>query len=171
MKNKIFLFGTALALMSCDNVKTEYSNQLQEKAVIVTLIYSPSEHKTEITQTAYDGLGTGFVQTGTDFNGNTGVKINSTHQITSTTIPERFGVVFQCQHGTFTIEGTEQKYKVLYNKLLREQGDTVNILYKEEYAVKYGKKEGSDKEVELSRTLNKLDFIDAQIINTHCCKK
>ncbi len=158
MKKIITLLGIAALFASCQDIRTESSDTMYEKATIVTLIYSPSEHKTEITQTAFGSKGMGI---GTDWNGNTGIKISKNYQITSTTIPEKYGVVFQCQHGTFTVEGSDQKYKVLSQKLSKEVGDTVNILYKEQYLVTYEKdKDGKSKEV--SRVLKKLDFIDAQ---------
>lgn len=165
---------TLSVLSSCTDVRTEYSETLHEDAVVVTLIYSPSEHRTEITRTAYDNNGIfdddedddfglfNSVRTGTDYDGNEGIKISKNRQITSTTIPERHGV-FQCSHSTFTIEGTKPKYKVLYSKLYNSIRDTVDILYREEYRVTYEKKEGSDEKVQTQKILSKLDFIDAQI--------
>lgn len=118
MKNLV-LFMTLFALVSCADTEVLKTDILREKAVIVTLIYSPSEHNVKLTQTAFhqgDMLGT-------DYNGNTGIKIGEDMQLTTTEIPERFGVAFQCQHGTFTIEGTNLKYKTLYNKLQRDVGE------------------------------------------------
>lgn len=155
MKIKHLLLALPVLFMSCQDVRVESSETLKEKAVIVTLIHSPSEHKTELTQTAFK---TGVM--GTDYNGNSGIHIGKGLQITSTTIPEKFGVAFQCQHGTFTIEGSDTKHQVLYNKLLKNVGDTVNVLYKEEYLVTYEEKDG--KKQVISRVLNRLDFIDAQ---------
>jgi hypothetical protein len=156
---KIMILATAILFASCKNTKTEVSQQLNEKAVIVVLIHSPSEHRLEVTQTAYNN---GYMAT--DYSGNTGMKISDTHQLTSTTIPERFGVVFQCQHGTFTIEGDELKHNVLYQKLFKNVGDTVNIIYKEVYEVTYEKDKKTGKEIEVNRVLYKLDFVDAQLI-------
>ena len=152
----LFIILSLFAFASCDDVEIETSEMLKEKAVVVTLIHSPSEHHTELTQTAYH---TNDLM-GTDYEGNTGFKISKDLQITSTTIPERFGVAFQCEHGTFTVEGSETKHKVLYEKLLREVGDTVTILYKEQYRVTYREENGKRQMV--SRVLSKLDFIDAQ---------
>lgn len=157
MKIKNLLFILPILFIGCQDVRIESSETLREKAVIVTLIHSPSEHHTNITPTAFK---TGVL--GTDFNGNTGLHIGSGMQITSTTIPEKFGVAFQCQHGTFTIEGNDSKHRVLYNKLIRNVGDTVNILYKEEYRVVYEEDEYG-KKLPISKELYNLDFIDAQL--------
>jgi hypothetical protein len=159
-KNFAFILGviTVIGINSCQKIETKYSDTKHENAVVVTLIYSPSQHNTEITRTAMHANNV----VGTDYNGDMGIKIGNNMQITSTTVPERHGVVFQCEHGTFTIEGTDLKYKVLHDKLSTSIKDTVDILYREQYLVKYGKREGTDIEVELERTLVKLDFIDAQ---------
>ena len=123
---------------------------------MVTLIHSPSEHHTNLTQTAYDN---GSLM-GTDYNGNTGMKIGKNLQVTTTTIPEKYGVAFQCEHGTFTVEGSETKHRVLYDKLYREVGDTVTILYKEEYLLTYETK--NKERVLVKKELRRLDFVDAQ---------
>lgn len=177
MKKIILSLAIVATLTNCTDVRTETSELKHETAVVVTMIYSPSEHKTEITRTAYndinanslldedDNLGLSpIMNTGTDYNGNQGIKISKNHQITSTTIPEKYGVVFQCQHGTFTIEGSEQKHRVLYHKLYNSTRDTVDILYKEQYFVTYEEDKKTGKDVETKRVLNKLDFIDAQIL-------
>lgn len=164
MKNSILIVCSLVLLNSCSDVRTETSTLLHEDAVVVTTIYSPSQHNTEITRTAYDhGSGDDYIQTGTDYNGNTGIKIGENVQITHTTVPEKYGVVFQCSHGTFSIEGSETKHKILYDKLNRSIGDTVDVMYKEMYNVTYEKPEGSKVAVETKRELYKLDFIDAQI--------
>lgn len=160
MKKLLLSLATATMLVSCADVRIESSDVIHEKATVVTLLYSPSEHHTELKQTLYhqDGI------TGTDYDGNQGIRIGKDHQITSTTIPEKYGVAFQCQHGTFTIEGSDSKDRVLYNKLINSVRDTVDILYKEEYRVTYEKDEKTGNKVETSRVLNRLDFIDAQIL-------
>ena len=166
-KNLAFIAGvitTIVVVNSCQTVKTEHSQTLHEDAVVVTLIYSPSQHNTELTNTMYDNGS----MVGTDYDGNTGIKVGKNLQITSTTIPERHGVVFQCKHGTFTIEGEALKYKVLHDKMARSVGDTVDILYQEEFRVTYEDVDDknmktANKLVETSRVLNRMDFIDAQI--------
>ena len=158
MKKVLSLFAIAsIALLSsCSDTEIQTSGILKEKAVVVTLIHSPSEHHTNVTQTAFDQGGL----MGTDYNGNSGVKIGKDLQITTTTIPEKFGVAFQCEHGTFTVEGSETKHKVLYDKFYREVGDTVTILYKEEYLLTYETK--NKERVLVKKELRRLDFVDAQ---------
>lgn len=179
MKKSLFILVIISLFISCQDIRTETSEVMHEKAVVVTSIYSPSEHKVEIKRTAYDNFnalsGTDGVldedddillnvgiKTGVDFDGNEGIKVSKNHQITSTTIPEKFGIVFQCNHSTFSIEGSEQKHRILYNKLMRNINDTVDVIYKEVYTVTYEDKDG--KKVETSRVLTKFDFIDAQLL-------
>ena len=162
MKKIILLIFPLILLSGCIHTETEHSGVLHEQATIVTLIYSPSEHKTELTNTAYSTNNDDLI--GTDWDGNTGIKISDNYQITSTTIPEKYGVVFQCQHGTFTVEGSEQKHKVLYDKLRSNIKDTVDVLYKEKYLVTYDDKDKDGKDEVVSRILQGLDFIDAQCI-------
>jgi hypothetical protein len=162
---KFYLFTilAALIVLTSCNTKREYTGTLHEKVVVVALIFNPSSHNTEITETMMDDYDSPFK--GTDINGNKGVKIGKIRghdaQVTTTTIPARYGVVFQCQHGTFTVEGTEQKHQILYNKLYNSVRDTVDVLYRELYNVTY------DKEVKtkiIKRELIDMDFLDAQII-------
>lgn len=155
MKKLLFILASAALLASCTDTEIQTSDVLKEKATVVTLIHSPSEHHTDLTQTAYK---TGVM--GTDYNGNQGIHIGNGVQITTTTIPEKFGVAFQCEHGTFTVEGSETKHKVLYDKLYKSVGDTVTILYKEEYLLTYETK--NDKRELVKRELRRLDFLDAQ---------
>lgn len=163
---KLFLISiVSLFLFSCNDTKLEKSETLHEKAVIVNVLYSPSQHNTEITRTAYhDPMGQDFggISYGVDYNGNSGIKVGKNMQITSTTIPEKYGVVFQCEHGTFSIDGSNPKYKILYDKLNRNVGDTVDVLYQEEYLLTFETK--NDVRTQVSRVLNRLDFIDAQLI-------
>lgn len=168
MKSKILtlIALSFIFLVSCNNTKTEYSPVLHEKCVIISLIYSPSEHHTQLTNTMMDDFNSPL--TGVDINGNKGVKIGKMNgrsvQITSTTIPERYGVVFQCQHGTFIVEGEKEKHKILYQKLYNNVHDTVDVLYKEVYTVTYDDKNKDGVDEVVSRVLTDFDFIDAQLI-------
>lgn len=155
---KLFLLLTILAFIGCKETKIEISEVLTEKATVIALMYSPSEHHTDIEYTASDIGGVGM-----DYDGNLGLKVGNNMQITSTTIPEKYGVAFQCTHGTFTVDGSEPKYQILYEKLLGSTGDTVNILYQEQYLVTYKERENDTDPQEIeSRVLIRLDFIDAQ---------
>jgi hypothetical protein len=170
MKKVIFsLLAIELALFvilfttGCSNTKRETSDVMHERAVIVTLIYSPSEHHTHLGTTMMDDFNNPLG--GTDYNGDHGIKIGKIHgetvQISESNVPERYGVVFQCQHGTFTVEGSDTKHRVLYNKLYNNVHDTVDVLYKEIYLVTYDK---DDKTKVVKKVLDDLKFIDAQII-------
>ncbi len=152
----ILLLLSLTTLMACADVERQETEIMHEKAVVVTLIHSPSQHNVELTQTAYKTNN----HIGTDYNGNTGLSIGDGVQLTTSTIPERFGVAFQCQHGTFTVEGDKIKHKVLYDKLYGRMRDTVDILYKENYLLTY---ETENKvRVLKKKELIKIDFVDAQ---------
>jgi len=155
-RSKFLVLGLVLSLTSCADTEIETTPILREKAVVVTTLFTPSEHRTEIRRTMHDHGGF----TGTDYNGNTGIKVGKDHQLTTTTIPERFGVAFQCEHGTFTVEGEETKHRVLHDKLIASIGDTVTILYQEHYTRTYEKINGVRKLVK--RELYDMDFLDAQ---------
>lgn len=164
---KVFLvisvFVMGMFLMSCGPTR-EHSNNMTEQATIISSIYSPSQHETHVGTTMMRDLNNPLG--GVDMNGDHGIvvgKVNGqTVQISESTIPEKFGIVFQCQHGTFTIEGSAQKYKILYDKLKDHVKDTVNVIYQEIYDVTYEKQNG--KQVETKRVLVDLDFIDAQLL-------
>lgn len=155
-RSKFLALGLILSLTSCADTEIETTPILKEKAVVVTTLFTPSEHNTEVTRTMYDHGGF----TGTDYNGNTGIKVGKNYQVTTTTIPEKFGVAFQCAHGTFTVEGEETKHRVLHDKLASSIGDTVTILYREHYTRTYEKVNGVRKLVK--RELYDMDFLDAQ---------
>lgn len=148
-----------ITMIGCNNTKREYSEVLHEDAIVVALIYSPSEHKISLEDNTYDYDNRTVTQSGDK----TKIRISDGVSVTSSTIPERFGVAFQCQHGTFTIEGTEQKHKVLYNKLINNLHDTVDVLYKQEYLVTYDDKNDDGVDEVVTKVLDDLDFIDAQI--------
>ena len=100
---QLFLVLSSILLVSCADTERLTTDILKEKAIVVTLIHSPSEHNTELTQTAFHN---GDLM-GTDMNGNQGIKVGKNLQLTTTTIPEKFGVAFQCEHGTFNLSNAE----------------------------------------------------------------
>lgn len=145
----IFVLG--FFLTSC-GPEVEKSGNLQEQAVIVNMIYTPSKHEMHLGKTMMNDYNNPLG--GVDMNGNKGIVIGEmngeTVQISESTIPEKYGVVFQCQHGTFTIQGDNRegeisKYKVLYDKLGGHIGDTVNVIYQEVYHVYYEKNDDGKK--------------------------
>lgn len=138
---------TALALAGSlifsgckEQTKYENSEILYEKGKVITTLYSKKHSDSDV------GVG---ITTG----GNLAVTS------TSITIPERWGVVFRCEHGNkFPILGEDEKYKVLWEKL--DEGDSVDIAYKEIYKVVYDRK---TKQV-INKELMDYDFIDAEKI-------
>jgi len=165
----VVVLATIVLLLSSCGYEREVSPLLHEDAIIIAMIYTPSEHRTKITKTFNDDIVNPLV--GHDINGNSGIKIGSIDgeavQVTSTTIPAQYGVVFQCQHGTFTIQGAEtwngkvSKYKILYDKLYGHVHENVDVIYQEIYSVKYDNVD--NKKIEIERKLVDLDFIDAQL--------
>lgn len=129
---KRLLALTALvALAACQDVREETSDTLTEQGKVETLVYSPGFHKSD-------------VNVGIDFDG------NLTFTPTSVTVPDRYGVVFSCEHGhKFYIERRE-----LYERLT--QGQEVTIYYKEIYRCRY------EDDVLQERVLVDYDFLDAK---------
>ena len=165
----VFVLG--FFLTSCGPVR-EQSGDLREKGVVVNLIYTPSKHEMHLGKTMMNDYNNPLG--GVDMQGNKGIVVGNingeTVQISSSTIPEKYGVVFQCEHGrTFCIqgdnnEGDVSKYKILYDKLNGHVNDSVYITYQEVYEVTYEKNDAG-KKVETKRVLVDLDFIDAQLMN------
>ena len=80
-------------------------------------------------------------------------------QISHNTVPEKFGAVFQCQHGIFTSEGSDARHKALHDKL--KNGMKVDVLYKEIYTETYDDLNKDGKKEMIDRTMTGLDFLDA----------
>ena len=112
--------------------ETQYSEVLHENATVDETIFSPSQHGTSV----------GPVMS---MNGNIHMAVTSTH------VPEVYGIVFHCQHGKFIVKGTDQFHKTLWSRLQR--GDSVTVDYKEIYEV--------DKEAKTCRLID-FKFIDAR---------
>ena len=140
--NKILGIGAlGLALAGCSEyTKKEQSEILYEKGKVITTLYSKEHNSSDV------GVG---ITTGGDL----------TVTSTSVNIPETWGVVCRCEHkNKFPIQGSDEKYKELWEKL--DEGDSVNIAYKENYKVKYERK--TDKVI--AKELTDYDFIDAEKI-------
>ena len=152
-KTIIFVLLSFLILFSsCQHSEVEFSGILHEDAVVMDAVYTPSKHETHVGLTAFKSGSIGM-----DFNGDLGVRVGSGLQISGSTIPEKFAVVFKCQHGSFIVE-REELYKSLKNHI----GDTVVVDYREVYKVKYEKDEEGKEKVD-SRLLIDLDFLDARL--------
>lgn len=138
MKSGAFIIALSIIMAhiaGCQRIVTEYSEKKTEPAVVEDVIFTPSLH----------GSGVGPTFTG---EGDVGITF------TSVNIPEKYAVVFRCQHGKFVIQGTGEKYKKLWEHLVRNQEVTVH--YKEIYRVTY------DGDEVLSRELIDYDFLDAK---------
>ena len=136
-----------LLLASCNRIetKTELSDVLNENAIVAETVYSPSRH----------GSGSGIGPT-MDFDGNIGIGISSV----SVNIPEKYAVVFKCQHGKFISEGTDQRHKDLWQRLI--EGQEVTVTYKEIFESTYQDTDGDGKKEVTNRKLIGYDFLDAQ---------
>lgn len=141
MRNRLIVIVPVLILcalgLGCREVAIEYSKEITERATVVDLVYTPSRHGT--------GAGPTF-----DITGDGGLGI----AVTSVNVPERYAVVFRCQHGKFIVQGDQQKTKEHWNRLT--EGQEVTVRYREVYEVVYE----DDKPVE--KSLVKYDFIDAR---------
>lgn len=131
----------AFGLFGCTFVETdrEYSATLTEPAEVADLVYVPRRH----------GTGEGI---GVDLN------LNPSLVSTDVTIPQKYAVVFQCQHGKFIIEGNQEKAKELWNRL--KEGQQVTVSYREVYDVTYTTTDGVKRET--ARQLVDYDFLDAR---------
>lgn len=126
-----------LTLIGCEETRQEESPTLFEDAVVTEVVYSPSRHGSGVGPTL-------------DLTGSGGIGI----AITSVDIPEKFAVVFQCQHGKFIVERKE-----LWERL--KEGQKVTIAYKELYVSVYDDKNKDGQKELVSKKLVKLDFLDA----------
>lgn len=132
--------------------KTEIarSDILEEDAMVVDLVYTPSQHGSGV------GAGPSIDMTG---EGGLGIAIVSV----SVDIPEKYAIVFKCQHGKFIIECNTPGRKELWQKL--DEGQKVKVKYKEVYELVYliYKDENKKKVKELvEKRLKKYDFLTAE---------
>jgi hypothetical protein len=120
-----------LPLLGCIDYRTETSGVLHEPAKVVCLIYTPSRHDSSIGLSAINVAGDDDdIGLGLDWGGNLGVRYGS-FQVSSSEVPEQWGVLFQCKHGQFTSQGADERHHSLYNKL--RDGQLVDVTYKEIY--------------------------------------
>lgn len=134
---KLPLITTILCLflvIACESDKQEYGSTLTEHGEIYDTAFVPSGHGSDISL-------------GTSTNG------DLTITPVSIDIPERYAIVFKCQHGKFIING--DKAKNLYHRFSR--GDKCTISYRE--VIRVHMKDGK----EVSRSVYDLDFLDATI--------
>lgn len=129
MKRLLAIAGL-LTLISCEDIRREESRVMTEPAKVVSVVFTPGFHSSDVHPTI-------------DFDGNIGIGISSV------SVPDKYGIVFQCQHGKFFIKSRE-----LYNRLTL--GQDVVVSYKEIYRCRY--EDAMVKE----RVLVDYDFLDAR---------
>jgi hypothetical protein len=170
MRNFRTLFVASLMLSfamfyipGCDEVKTEQSEVLHEEAEVANLIFTPSRHDIHIEEKSSFDTGIGVSDKAsigaTDIYGRKGVAVGD-KVISSTDVPERYGVLFRCQHGTFVSEGPDVRHKTMWQTL--KQGQKVDVLYKEIYRCTYSDQDKDGKKELVKRVLVDLDFLDAR---------
>ena len=134
-----------LILDGCEIVKTEHSDILQEEAVVVSTIHTPSKHNMAVGLSAVD------------FSGNPGISLGNGLQVSQTTVPEKFAVLFRCPHGEFVIEK-----KPIYDRFQNQAGQKVYVWYREIYRTIYREEEHGET-VLVNRALTKYEFVDATL--------
>ena len=149
------VFYTAKYLSNCDRTRTEASEILHEDANVVARIHTPSTHTPSLSPSVMkldDNFGIGM-------DGDMGMSMGDM-VVSSSEVPERYGVVFRCQHGSFTSEGSDTRHKDLYDRL--HEGEEVDVTYKELYRATLRKVNPDGKRVVVKRVLTGYDFLDAQ---------
>lgn len=144
------ILATAI-ICGCQERARESSSVLHEDAVITEVVYTPSRHDLDLGLTAVKMGGLGM-----DFSGDFGLRIGGGLQISSTTIPEKFAVVFKCKHGKFIVTR-----KAVYEKLKGMDGKEVDVAYRENYMVTHDTVNGVRKLID--RVLTDYEFIDATV--------
>lgn len=144
----------ALVATGCQETRIEQSSVLYESATILSAVHTPSHHKLGVKATTADKEDL----VGIDFGGNLGLNLGNGMQVSAVEVPEKFAVVFDCEHGQFIVQRKE-----LYDKLKGVVGKRVVVSYKENYRVTYDK-DDTGKKVETSRVLIGYDFINASVV-------
>jgi hypothetical protein len=128
---RILLTAFAASLLSGCSPEREYTTPTTEPGRVSKLIFLPSGHGSDVAVGFNTGKGGGVTVTPIDVD-----------------IPARYGIVFECTHGSFAVEG--EKWVPLW-KSLRE-GQKVTIRYREVYEI--------DRKAK-TRTFVKFDFLGA----------
>jgi len=117
LKTSLFLLLLSLLLLACSLSEHEvsFSQEMQEPATIVDLVFTPKRH-------------TSTISTSLDSHFNVQVVPVSIR------IPERYAVVFQCQHGKFVID-REPIAEEMWRAFRVNQ--KVTVYYREEYLDRY----------------------------------
>lgn len=152
VKSKAIPYTLALGLSSglltgCKETKIELSDILHEDAIVSDVVYTPSRH----------GSGGGMGPT-IDITGDGGIGVAMTS--VSVHIPEKYAVVFKCQHGKFIVGGTDKQHRDIWERF--SEGQNVDISYREVFKSVYDDIDGDGKDDLLERKLIDYDFLDAQ---------
>lgn len=139
LKNTAVLFSLIFT-MGCEKVIVEQSDVKTESAIVADLVYTPKNHATSIIPVP-----------SLDADGD----ITMSSMEVDVDIPEKYAVVFKCQHGKFIIENDQVRTKSLYEKL--RIGQEVTVSYREIFE----KTLDSNGKI-LSRRRVKYDFIDVE---------
>jgi hypothetical protein len=149
-KQFALLFLVAALGVGCGGPETvkEYSDELHEDATIVMTTFTPSSHDTKF-EPSFGGSGSlGYGPSGVGF------RVGKHWQITTVTVPEKFGTIFRCKHGEFTVGRKE-----IYDRFKNFAGKVADVSYREVYETVYETKDGERKMV--SRSLVDYDFLNA----------
>lgn len=125
---------TMSLLSACAKTSTA---TLSEPAVIEQLTYVPG------------GTATGIGYAFGDARGNGGGPV-----VTSTSIPDRYGVVLHCKHGKFVLRPDGDNAERIFQQF--KTGDSINVVYIETY--EHTTVNGQD-----VRELVKMDFLSASL--------
>jgi hypothetical protein len=123
LKVLFLLLVLSFAFVACgpyNKTVKEFSAILEEDATVVDLVYTPSRH----------GSGSGIGPT-FDTDGNLGIAFTNI----TVDIPEKYAIVFKCQHGKFIIECNTPERRKLWNDL--DEGQKVKVKYREAWLVTY----------------------------------
>lgn len=118
-KRETVMIAALLAIMlavSCKHRALEFGPVEFESGRVIAMTYVPAGHGTGIGYAMPVGRGGGGIA------------------VTSVTIPERYGIVFSCQHGSFAVDDT----KALFSTL--QQGMPVTISYRVVYETVEGQR-------------------------------
>jgi hypothetical protein len=132
MKRLLILIAL-LALVSGCGPELEYSTPKTEPGKVSKLIFVPSGHGSDVAVGFNTGKDGGMTLTPIDLD-----------------IPARYGIVFECPHGSFAVEGS--KWVGLWKSL--KEGQEVTIEYREVYEVDLTKPKSG-------RKFKKYDFLGA----------
>lgn len=148
------LLATTATGCNCADTRSEMSDIIHEDARVANRVFTPSRHDTELEFSAFN---TGSF--GVSYSGNPGLHIGNNLQVSSVEVPEKYAVVFECQHGGFISQGSDLRHQSLYEKL--KGVGVVDVTYRELFKATYQDLDKDGKKELTSRVLVGYDFLDA----------